>query len=419
MGELPWGRLAGVRPSKQLHRLLDEGLNYTEASTRMQTTHEISNEKFELLWQVALTARPVVAESSQPDLFSVYIGIPFCPSRCLYCSFPAYSLRELGVWRKQFLDTLLCEITTTGQLAKQLALRPYSFYVGGGTPTSLTPAELDSILSALRLAFPGPVREYTVEAGRPDTITPEQLAVLKKHGVTRISVNPQTMHNQTLEKIGRCHSVADAHRAVSRVQAAAFPVLNMDLILGLPGENEAMVRKSVQEILSLSPSNITLHMFSRKRASLFSEEQERFPLPDKSLATAMYRTATTLLRHKYLPYYLYRQREILSDMENIGYCLPGTECVYNIAMIEERQHILGLGCGATSKFIYQDLSLKNLCSPKDMRTYIEKAAELCRRREFELIQTRKTLSCSVRRRVSLSSKDPVHRRNFVPEHTQD
>jgi len=389
MGELPWGRLTGVRPSKQLHRLLDEGLNYTEASTRMQATDGISYEKFKLLWQVAQMARPVVIESSQADLFSVYLGIPFCPSRCLYCSFPAHSLKELGMWRDQFLDTLLYEIAATGQLARKLHMRPYSFYLGGGTPTSLTPAELDSILSALRLAFPGPVREYTVEAGRPDTITPEQLAILKKHGVTRISVNPQTMHNQTLKKIGRCHSVAEVYRAVDQIQAAAFPVLNMDLILGLPEENEAMVRKSVQDVLSLSPTNITLHMFSRKRASLFSEEREHFPLPGKILAEAMYGTATRLLRHKYLPYYLYRQRGILGNLENIGYCLPGTECLYNILMIEERQHILGLGCGATSKFIYQDLSLKNLCSPKDVRTYLEKGAELCRRREFELIQTKK------------------------------
>jgi len=394
--ELPWGRLAGVRPSKQLHRLLDEGLSHAEAYQRMQQTDGISSEKFELLWQVANTARPVVAESSQPDLFSVYVGIPFCPSRCLYCSFPAYSLKELGMWRDQFLDTLLYEIATTGQLAKKLNLRPDSFYLGGGTPTSLSPAELDRILSALRLAFPAPVREFTVEAGRPDTLTHEQLAILRKHGVTRVSVNPQSMHNETLQKIGRCHSVAEVYRAVNQVQTAAFPVLNMDLILGLPGENEAMVSKSVQDVLSLSPTNITLHMFSRKRASLFSEEREHFPLPDKTLAATMYRTATGLLSPKYHPYYLYRQREILGDLENIGYCLPGTECIYNIVMIEERQHILGLGCGATSKFIYQDLTLRNLTSPKDVRTYLEKAAELCRRREFELTQTQKALSHSVR-----------------------
>lgn len=395
MGDLPWGRLKGVRPSKQLHRLLDEGLNYTEASSRMQATEGISSEKFELLWQVAQISRPIVEECSQPDLLSVYIAIPFCPSRCLYCSFPANSLKELGMWRRQYLDTLLYEITSSGELAGKLQMRPYSFYLGGGTPTSLDPFELESILSALRLAFPGTVREFTVEAGRPDTITYEQLAILKKHGVTRVSVNPQSMHSKTLSKIGRCHSVAEVYRAVNQVQAAAFPVLNMDLILGLPEEDEAMVKKSVQDVLSLSPTNITLHMFSRKRSSLFSEEREHFPLPDNTLATAMYCTATGLLSSKYQPYYLYRQHEILGNLENIGYCLPGTECFYNIVMIEERQHILGLGCGATSKFIYQDLSLKNLFSPKDIRTYLEKADVLCRRREAELIQARNSFERSV------------------------
>ncbi|MBS3901814.1 MAG: coproporphyrinogen dehydrogenase HemZ [Dethiobacter sp.] len=391
MEKLPWGRLRGVRPSKQLHRLLDIGLDYTEAFKRMQVNEGISSEKFKLLWQVARISRPIVEESSLPDLFSVYISIPFCPSRCHYCSFPAHSLKELAIWRSRYLDTLLYEIRTAGQLTEKLQLRPYSFYLGGGTPTSLSPAELDNILSALRLAFPGTVREFTVEAGRPDTITHEQLAILKKHGVTRVSVNPQSMHNETLKKIGRCHSVEEAYRAVKQVQSSAFPVLNMDLILGLPEEDEAMVRKSVHDVLSLSPTNITLHMFSRKRASLFSEEQARFHLPDKALAAAMYRTAVGLLSPTYHPYYLYRQHGILGDLENIGYCLPETECFYNIVMIEERQHILGLGCGATNKFIYKDLSLKNLVSPKDIQTYLEKAAELCRRREHELTKAKLTV----------------------------
>lgn len=391
MAELPWGRLSGVRPSKQLHRLLDEGLNYSEAFKQMQSNERISSEKFELLWQVARISRPIVEESSLPDLFSVYISIPFCPSRCFYCSFPAYSLKELAIWRSRYLDTLLDEIRTAGQLTEKLQMRPYSFYLGGGTPTSLNPAELDNILSALRLAFPGTVREFTVEAGRPDTITAEKLAILKKHGVSRVSVNPQSMHSETLKKIGRCHSVEEVYKAVNLVQAAALPVLNMDLILGLPGEDEAMVRKSVQDVLSFLPTNITLHLFSRKRASLFSEEKERLPLPDISLATAMHSTATSLLSAKYHPYYLYRQHGILGGLENIGYCLPGAECLYNIVMIEERQHILGLGCGATNKFIYQDLSLKNLVSPKDIRTYHEKAAWLCYRREVELILAKNSL----------------------------
>lgn len=381
MSVRPWGRMVGVRPSKQLHLLLDENLSYGDAWARMQEHHGISKEKFDLLWQVAAVERPFLSESSHPDLFSVYIGIPFCPTRCLYCSFPSHSLQELGKLRSRFVDTLLYEIEIMGRQMKSFGMRPYCFYVGGGTPTSLSPSDLSRVLTALQEAFPGPLREFTVEAGRPDTISSEHLAVLQKHGVNRISINPQTMHRQTLENIGRCHTPEDVYRAVTEVRDAKIPVLNMDLILGLPGETVDMVRKSVQGVLALAPENVTLHMFSRKRASRFTEETGRYPLPGNDLATAMYRTATSFLSIKYLPYYTYRQREILGGQDNIGYSLPGTECVYNISMIEERHHILGLGGGATTKIIGHGHTLTNIATPKDVRMYMERVRELCQRRQ--------------------------------------
>ncbi|NLZ93350.1 MAG: coproporphyrinogen dehydrogenase HemZ [Firmicutes bacterium] len=392
MTDKPWGTLVGVRPAKQLHRLLDQGINYEDAFVQMHKENIISAEKFALLWQVCQKERPILAESSRPHLFSIYVGVPFCPTRCLYCSFPAHSLSELGSLRKQFIAALLQEIAATGNLTQEFKLQPYTVYFGGGTPTALHAAELETIIIALRQAFPGTWREFTIEAGRPDTLTADHLAVMKQYGVNRVSVNPQTMHQETLNRIGRRHSPEDIVYAMQAVREAKIDIINMDLIIGLPGENTKLVQASVQQVLALSPENITLHVFSRKRASRYAQKEELFSLPDTNSIVEMHTTATTMItKQDYHPYYLYRQRDILGDLENIGYALPGCECLYNIAMIEERHHILGLGGGATSKFIRPDFSLKNLSSPKDVRMYIERVPQLLRLRELEL---KKSLSFS-------------------------
>ncbi|NLZ39129.1 MAG: coproporphyrinogen dehydrogenase HemZ [Firmicutes bacterium] len=385
MTEKPWGTLVGVRPAKQLHRLLDQGMNYETAFAQMHAESKISPEKFSLLWQVCQKERPILAESSQPHLFSVYVGIPFCPTRCLYCSFPSHSLTELGSFRKQFIATLLEEIVATGALTQELNLQPYTVYFGGGTPTALNAEELDTIISALRQAFPGTWCEFTIEAGRPDTLTAEHLEVMSQHGVNRISINPQTMHQATLNRIGRRHTPEDIIHAMQAVRRTKIDIINMDLIVGLPGEKPKLVQASVQQVLALSPENITLHVFSRKRASRYAKNEELFPLPDKDKIIEMHGIATTLITEQgYQPYYLYRQRDILGGLENIGYALPGSECLYNIVMIEERHHILGLGGGASSKFIRPDFSLKNISSPKDVRMYIERCPQLLQLREHEL-----------------------------------
>ena len=377
----PWGNLVGIRPAKQLHRLLDQGLDYNTTLSRMQSAHGISEEKFSLLWRVAQVERPTVKESSLPHLYSVYIGIPFCPTRCLYCSFPAYSLQELGKLRGRFLDALLYEIEATGKLVRKHDLQPYTVYVGGGTPTSLAPQELHRILEALPGAFPGGWREFTVEAGRPDTVTTENLAVLKQHNVTRIGINPQSMHQRTLDLIGRCHSPQDVAQAVEKARGVGFDVLNMDLIVGLPGEDTEMVRESVTRVLSFAPENVTVHAFSRKRASRFTLQQDMFHLPEAEQAIKMHQTSTELLAGKYHPYYLYRQRNILGGQENVGYCIPGRECLYNIVMMEERHHIFGLGSGATSKIIRPHYTLTNINTPKDPAIYIHRVQELTAKRD--------------------------------------
>jgi oxygen-independent coproporphyrinogen-3 oxidase len=380
----PWGKLEGVRPSKLVHKLLDDGLDYWPAFNKLNAKYGISEEKFSLLWRVAAVERPVLIESSDPRLFSVYVGIPFCPSRCLYCSFPSHSLHELGALRSRFTDTLVKEIESLGKLAEKMGMRAYSVYLGGGTPTALMPDELDSVLGALSAALPGQWRELTVEAGRPDTLSSEHFDVLKKHKTGRISINPQTMHAKTLEAMGRCHSPGDVVAAVEDARRVGLPVINMDLIIGLPGENDAMTAETARRVLEMKPENITIHVFSRKRASRFNEERDSFVLPSPQEASAMHRAVTSLLDASYHPYYLYRQREILGGLENIGYSLPGRECVYNVAMIEERHNIIGLGCGATSKYVNPDFTLTNKSSPRDVRLYLERVQQLAKIREKEI-----------------------------------
>jgi oxygen-independent coproporphyrinogen-3 oxidase len=380
----PWGMLAGVRPSKPLHQLLDQGMGFNDAFLSMRQRYRISRDKFTLLWRVAELERPVLAGSMDPRLFSIYVGIPFCPSRCIYCSFPSHSLRELGMLQGAFVEALLFEIEDAGNLTRNMGMRPYSVYVGGGTPTSLSPGDLDRVLHVLHDSFPGNWREFTVEAGRPDTISIEQLDVLKKWRVNRISINPQTMHARTLQLIGREHTPQDVGVAMKEARKAGFSAINMDLIIGLPGENTPMVAETTCQIIAFKPENVTLHMFSPKRASSYSQNRERFTLPSADEAAEMHTKAAGLLEALYQPYYLYRQREILGGLENIGYTLPGHTCVYNVVMIEERHHILGVGTGATSKYIYPDFKLLNFSSPKDVRIYIQRVKQLAESRREKL-----------------------------------
>lgn len=374
---LPWGRMQGVRPSKPYLDYLLQGLDAGAAAAKMQTTYGVSVEKLQLLRQVGAYTYSLVA-ALDPRAVSIYVGIPFCPTRCLYCSFPAFSLSALGRERGRFVQALVTEIAAVGAHLR-LQQRPIdSVYLGGGTPTALAPADLDLVLTALRRELPACWREFTVEAGRPETLTAEQLAVLSAHGVERISINPQTVHDRTLQAIGRQHQAADVELALARSRHL-FPIINMDLILGLPGEGREEVRQSLQWVLGMQPKNITLHMFSPKRASRFSAEQAAWTdqLPSAEVAQAMNTWCQQQLAAAgYHPYYLYRQRNILGGEENTGWAKPGGECRYNVLMIEERQHILGLGVGASSKFLQAGGKLRNLSNPKDVPNYLQRLPQL-------------------------------------------
>ncbi len=372
----PWGRMQGIRPNKPLYRWLDAGLSLTEALGKMQDTYGVSTTKLALLRQVAEHEYPLLT-SLPPRAVSIYVGIPFCPSRCLYCSFPSHSLRELGQERQRFVSALLHEIAVVGGYLQQYEFSVDTVYVGGGTPTALAASDLACILRALQRELPRPWREFTVEAGRPETLTEEHLAVLTKAGVERISINPQTRQQKTLELIGRHHSYQDIEAAVARSRDQ-FSTLNMDLILGLPGEGLAEMQASVEWVQNLRPENITLHMFSPKRASRFTGEQNDWQemLPSAELATHMVEATSESLRQAgYDPYYLYRQRNILGGQENVGWTLPGHACRYNTLMISERQHILGLGGGAVSKFINNDGTLVSQTNARDVRVYIKRVEQ--------------------------------------------
>ena len=377
----PWGRLQGVRPSKLLQRFLDAGLSPVEAALRMQREYGIAPDKAELLCQASVFTRELLAGLDRKAA-SIYIGIPFCPTRCLYCSFPSHSLRELGRERGRFVQALAKEIAALGSYLRQHQRPVDSVYVGGGTPTALAPTDLDSVLTALERELPTGWKEFTVEAGRPETLTDEHLAVLVGHQVQRISINPQTSNDRTLQVIGRQHRAAEVEAAY-RKSRALFPVINMDLILGLPGEGLVDVQNSLRWVLDLRPENITLHMFSPKRASRFTSEHSDWAgqLPGWAEAQSMTEWCyQQLTATGYRPYYLYRQRNILGGQENVGWALPGMECRYNVIMIEERQDLLGLGGGATSKFMHADGSLENLSNQKDVLTYIERLDQLIERK---------------------------------------
>lgn len=372
----PWGRMQGVRPNKPLYGWLDAGLSLADALAKMQAVYGVSDHKLELLRQIAEFEYPILANLPSQTV-SVYLGIPFCPTRCLYCSFPSHSLQELGQERQRFVATLLEEIAVMGKQLRQLGFAVDSVYVGGGTPTALVADDLGRICQALVSELPGPWQEFTVEAGRPETLTAAHLAALVDAGVQRISINPQTKHQATLDLVGRQHSSADIELAVERSRQL-FDAVNMDLILGLPGENLTQVESSVEWVTNLRPENITLHMLSPKRASRFTDQEQAWQqlLPSAQEAASMVATANDVLwQAGYHPYYLYRQRNILGGQENVGWTLPGQACRYNMIMISERQHIVGLGGGAVSKFINQDGTLVSQTNARDVRVYMQRIEE--------------------------------------------
>mgnify|MGYP000843894989 CR=1 FL=1 len=346
----PWGILSGVRPTKIYHFLRDKGFTAAEIREKLLVIYGLSPRKADLLIKVGSLQERYL---NNGEKISVYVGVPFCPTRCRYCSFAAVSLETHGHLVKTFLSALEREIEAMSSLSAEFGWQVESIYLGGGTPSSLDEAAFSKLLDLLTQAFfTSAMVEYTVEAGRPETVTKGKLLAMSRNGVNRISVNPQTMEEATLNEIGRRHSIGDIYKAVAMAREFSEFSLNMDLILGLPGENGGIFLESLRKVMALEPENITIHTLAPKRAAAWRKNFTDLELSRSlDLTEAMERAVGLLEGEQYQPYYLYRQRLILADLENIGFAKPKQESVYNIQIMEERQTILGLGGGAVTKWV--------------------------------------------------------------------
>ena len=370
--EPPWGGLTGVRPVKLPTRALEQGATRRQADRLLRDLYRVSAPRRALALdcaQATLAAKRTLA----PEDVSLYVGIPFCPTRCAYCSFVSAGVGRTFSLMEPYVDALCREIAAAGAAVRRGGRRIKSVYIGGGTPTTLSPALLDRLMGALEGAFDlSACAEYTVEAGRPDTITAEKLSVLRERGCTRVSVNPQSMDDRVLAAIGRAHSAADILQAWDLVRRAGFPYANMDLIAGLPTDTPEGFRASLDQVLSLGPENVTVHTLALKKGSrLTLEKNGALPAPEQ--VSAMLDYAWGALRAAgYAPYYLYRQKYMSGGFENVGWCRPGAESLYNICMMEELHTILSLGSGGVTKVIDPRAgSLVRQANPKYPKEYIE------------------------------------------------
>lgn len=370
-----WGILTGIRPMKLYHKYRQQGYSKENAIELLMERHRISREKSELLAKIADVQLRTV-----PDLYdlkkevSIYIGIPFCPTKCAYCTFPAYAINRKNGRVESFLDGLHEEIREMGKWLKERDMAITTIYFGGGTPTSIEAEEMDALYETMYDSFPGMenVREITVEAGRPDTITPAKIDVLKKWGIDRISVNPQSYTDETLKAIGRHHSVQETIDKFWLSRNMGMKNINMDLIIGLPNEGIEEFKHSLAETEKMQPESLTIHTLSFKRASEMTRNKDKYKVADRETVEQMMKLGEQWnAANGYEPYYLYRQKNILGNLENVGYAKSGEESIYNIVIMEEVQTIIGVGCGASSKFIDPETGkITQYYNPKDPAAYI-------------------------------------------------
>lgn len=382
---LPWGTLTGIRPAKLATKLLGEGFSEGEIVRHFKEEYLVSEGKARLCTQVAVNEAAALNDLDYEDGYSIYVGIPFCPTKCLYCSFTSY---PIGVWERRVDDYLGALFKEIEYVSKKMAGRkPSSIYIGGGTPTTLTDKQLDRLLSRLFEAFgKEEIREFTVEAGRPDSITREKLEVLRRHGIERISINPQTMQQKTLDLIGRKHTVEQIREVFGWARELGFANINMDLIMGLPGEDIGDVRDTLSEIRKLKPDSLTVHSLAIKRAARLNTMKEAYANykienTDEMIELSR-QTAEELGLH---PYYLYRQKNMAGNFENVGYAAEGKACLYNILIMEEKQTIIALGAGGSTKVLFPDTGeIKRIENVKDVGQYIERIEEMIERKDSVL-----------------------------------
>ena len=364
-----WGSLTGVRPSKVALSLIREG-GKKRAEKELQELYCVTPVRARLAIEAADAGIRAAAEL-EPNDISLYAGIPFCPTRCAYCSFVAQSVEKSFSLVEPYLEALFDEITAAGQLVRELGLNVKSFYMGGGTPTTLTADQMDRLLTKLEQNFDfNGLAELTIEAGRPDTIDEEKLRVLRAHNTTRVSINPQTMEDNVLAAIGRRHTADDIRRAMEQVRAANFPHVNMDLIAGLPEDTPEGFARSLDEVISMGADNITVHTLSLKKGSRIMLEGSRIPGADE-VAQMLDYADPTLRKHGFAPYYLYRQKYMSGSFENVGWTKPGGTGLYNIYIMEELHSILSLGAGGSTKMVGGG-QIRRAFNAKYPREYIDR-----------------------------------------------
>ncbi len=409
--ELPWGTLSGIRPAKIASDLLKKGMKVNDIYEEMKDTYLISDEKFDLAMNVALNEENMLKDIDKDLLFdneaeekpqkgySLYVSIPFCPSICSYCTFSSTPIDGESVISgervknrdllEDYLKALYKEIEEMGKFLKDKTL--LSVYIGGGTPSVLSDAQLDELIAMLKLNFDfSKVKEFSLECGRPDTITFEKLKVLKNHGVDRISINPQTMNEKTLKAIGRKHTVEQVNEAFLLARECGFDNINMDFIVGLPGESAKDVQNSMNAALMLAPDSLTVHSLALKRASRMntgdlsedadadSDSMETTGINNQEIMDIVADSAKMLEME---PYYMYRQKNMAGNMENVGYAVGGKECLYNVLIMEDLQWIVALGAGGISKALHPHGKVLRAPNVKEIPVYIERIDEMIERKK--------------------------------------
>ena len=383
----PWGALAGVRPTKLVSTHLLGGGTEASADRLLRDTYFVSPARRKLCIDAARHTVET-ARLLRPQDLSVYVGIPFCPTRCAYCSFVSQSVERFGKDLAPYLDALILEVRRTGELLKKTGRIVRTLYMGGGTPTTLSTPQMERLLAAIGESFDlSECLEFTVEGGRPDTLDLQKLQAIRRGGADRMSINPQTMSDDVLRRIGRNHTTAQTVTAYGQARAAGFEGINMDLIAGLPGDDVDSFLQSVGQVIALSPSNITVHTLALKKAAALYQSRDALP-SGAAVAEMLSRTEAALRHAGYEPYYLYRQKYMSGSFENVGWCKSGFTGLYNIAMMEELHTILSLGGGGMTKVNLGPGKLQRFHNPKIPADYVSRIDQILKQKEqiFALLE---------------------------------
>ncbi len=390
----PWGLMTGIRPVKKVTELMAQGLSHDEIKERLENRYELSPKKFRLAYATAVNQLPIL-DNIDRHAASLYVSIPFCPTRCSYCSFVSHSMDSAIKLMPEYVAALCKELEILGRMVREIGTKIDTVYFGGGTPTSISAEDIRRIMESVAQNFDlDSIREYSFEAGRPDTITEEKLRVIKELGADRISVNPQTLNDDVLRVIGRRHSGKDYISAFELARKIGFDNINTDLIAGLPTESAESFRNTLDTICDLLPESITVHTLTVKRsARLFENGNENMSNPAAEMVDY---SIDKLMNEGYLPYYMYRQKNTVDNLENVGYAKKGYESQYNIFIMDDTQTILGAGCAASTKLVYPDGLITRVHNYKFPYEYINRFDQLMEKKK-EITECLKKISSTTLR----------------------